>query len=319
VARFTGTRPSSAFLARIRAGQLGGVILFSDNTAGGLDLTRQTVERLQLAALQGGNPPLLVMTDQEGGSVRRLPGPPELAPGEMPSGPTALREGQLAGKLLRSIGVNVDLAPVADVERTPGSFLGTRSFGAAPALVSARACAFARGLAAQGVAYTLKHFPGLGRAVTSTDAGPVSITAPASAIRRDYAPYLTCASGPLALVMVSSAEYPGLAGSLPAVMSPVIYRRELRIAVRAGAGPGASVAATISDDLQAPGLAGQPSPARRGINAGLDLAMYAQTEQASADAYARLLADVRSGHVNVLRVREAARTVQQLKRRLAGA
>jgi beta-N-acetylhexosaminidase len=309
VARFTGTRPSSAFLARIRTGHLGGVILFADNTAGGLELTRQTVQRLQQASRQGRNPPLLIMTDQEGGSIRRLPGPPELAPSDMPSVSTAVREGQLAGKLLRSIGVDVDLAPVADVERMPGSFLGTRSFGGSPGLVSARACAFARGLASQGVAYTLKHFPGLGRAVTSTDAGPVSISAPASAIRRDYAPYLACASGPLALVMVSSAAYPDLSGPLPAVMSPVVYQRELRIA-RAGV--------TISDDLQAPALAGQRSPARRGIDAGLDLAMYAQTEQASADAYLRLLADVRSGDIDVPRVREAARTVQALKRSLGG-
>jgi beta-N-acetylhexosaminidase len=309
VARFSGARPSSAFLARIRTGQLGGVILFADNTAGGLDLTRHTVQRLQHAARHGGNPPLLVMTDQEGGSIRRLPGPPELAPSEMPSDATALREGQLAGKLLRSIGVNVDLAPVADVERIRGSFLGTRSFGESPALVSARSCAFARGLASQGVAYTLKHFPGLGRAVTTTDAGPVSIAAPPSAIRDDYGPYLTCASGPLALVMVSSAAYPDLSGPLPAVMSPMIYQRELRIA---GAG------ATISDDLQAPALAGLSSPARHGINAGLDLAMYAQTEQASANAYLSLLADVRSGHIDVPRVREAARAVQALKRSLGG-
>lgn len=117
----------------------------------------------------------------------------------------------------------------------------------------ASACAFASGLASQGVAYTLKHFPGLGLAASSTDDGPVSIDAPAAALRQDYLAYLTCASNPLAIVMVSSAIYPKLTGTLPAVMSPLTYQRELRLAA-----PTRTVL-TISDDLQARALSGQPS------------------------------------------------------------
>jgi hypothetical protein len=92
----------------------------------------------------------------------------------------------------------------------------------------------------------------------------------------------------------------------------MIYHHELRIAVRGPAG------ATISDDLQALALTGQDSPARHAINAGLDLVMYAQTEQASANAYLALLADVQSGNISVLRIREAAQTIQTLKRSLTG-
>ena len=163
VARFAGQHPSRLFLSRVESGQIGGVILFADNLAGGLSTAHALVEKLQHAAKQGGNPPLLIMTDQEGGTVRRLPGPPYLAPAAMTSDSTAFDEGQATGRLLRLVGVNVDLAPVADVERVHGSFLGSRSFGDSPILVADRACAFARGLASQRVAYTLKHFPGLGR------------------------------------------------------------------------------------------------------------------------------------------------------------
>ena len=92
----------------------------------------------------------------------------------------------------------MDLAPVADVERVSNSFLGTRSFGSDPSVVESRACAFAQGLQSEGVAYTLKHFPGLGRATSSTDTGPVTIDASATEIRHDYLPYSACADSPIA-------------------------------------------------------------------------------------------------------------------------
>src|SRR5207248_6657843 len=133
-------------------------------------------------------------------------------------------------RLLRSVGINVDLAPVADVERVANSFLGSRSFGATPAMAALGACAFARGLASEHVAYTLKHFPGLGRASGNTDLGPVTIDTPAAGLRADYRAYRTCGPNPLALVMVSNATYPKLSGPLPAVMSAPIYHRELPLA-----------------------------------------------------------------------------------------
>jgi beta-N-acetylhexosaminidase len=310
VARFSGASPSAALLARIRAGQVGGVILFADNVAGGLPATRALTRELQRAARAGGNPPLLIMTDQEGGEVKRLPGPPWIAPSQMTSAAVAFTQGRATGRLLRAAGINVDLAPVADVERVPGSFLGTRSFGDSAASVATRACAFARGLASEGVAFTLKHFPGLGRAASSTDFGPVSIPATAAALRADYEPYHSCAGGPMDLVMVSSATYPRLTGPLPAVMSSATYQRELALAA-----PGRRVL-TISDDLQSPAITARSSPARTAIDAGLDLLLYAQTEEASADAYERLLAEARSGMLSVARIRTASAMIEQLKRRL---
>ncbi len=307
VARFPSPQPSRQFLARIESGTIGGVILFGDNVSGSLAATQGMIQKLQHAAQRGSNPPLLIMTDQEGGTVQRLRGPPDLAPSDMNSDATAFEQGQATGRLLRGVGVNVDLAPVADVERVQGSFLGTRSFGDSPSLVANHACAFAHGLASQGVAYTLKHFPGLGRATTSTDDSPVSIDASATALRDDYQAYLTCASNPLAIVMVSSATYPNLTGPLPAVMSPLTYRRELPIAL-AGRNP-----LTISDDLQTPALAAQPTPARQAVDAGLDLAMYAQTEQGSLSAYQSFLDDLHSNAMSVQRVRAAAQAIQALK------
>jgi beta-N-acetylhexosaminidase len=311
VARFYGTRPSRRFLARIEAGEIGGVILYGENTAGGLAAVHDLDERLQSAASRGGNPPLLIMTDQEGGTVKRLPGPPAMAASQMTSQALSAQQGVQSGRLLRSVGINVDLAPVVDVEEAGGSsFLQTRSFGTDPALVAANACAFADGLASQGVAYTLKHFPGLGLAQTSTDVGSVSVYAPTRVLRADYLPYRECGSSPLSLVMVDSASYPTLTGRLPAVVSSEIYQRELHVAVQ-GHPP-----LTISDNLEAPALTSVPEPGRRAIDAGLDLALYATTEAGSAEAFRQLLAGVHDGTLDPARVRAAVARVEELKHAL---
>lgn len=313
IARFAGSSPSGSFLARVRGGQVGGVILFADNVAGGETKTRQLISRLQRAAAEGGSPPLLIMTDQEGGEVKRLTwAPPALAPREMNSSAVARAEGEATGRALRSVGVNVDLAPVADVERAAGSFLRTRSFGSDPALVASHACQFAEGLASQNVAFTLKHFPGLGRALTSTDNQPTTIEPSAAALREDYAPYRECGASEGALVMVSSAIYPNLTGSsAPAVLSPEVYRQELPLAT--GGAP-----VTVSDDLQAAALAGEAAPAERAINAGLDLLLYAQTEDGSASAFQRLLEVANSGGISRSRLEETNQAIQSLKARVAG-
>jgi hypothetical protein len=90
-------------------------------------------------------------------------------------------------------------------------------------------------------------------------------------------------------------------------MSPEIYQRELPIAI------GRSLTLTISDDLQSAAIAAQVAPARHAINAGLDLMMYAQTDQASAVAYAQLLDDVSSGSIPIANLRAADQKILQLK------
>lgn len=307
VGRFQGSAPSDRFLARVQAGQIGGVILFSENTAGGVAAVARTDHILQRAAHRGDNPPLLIMTDQEGGAVKRLVGPPSLAPSEMRSASVAQWQGESTGRLLRRAGVNVDLAPVADVPgRSGASFLGNRAFGDRSEYVAQQACAFAQGVASAGVVFTLKHFPGLGLAKISTDDGPVAIGAPAVLLREDYEPYLQCGSSPLALVMIDSASYPTLSGSLPAVISPAIYQQELRIAVQ-------GTPVTISDDLEASALAGLYDAGGRAIAAGLDLAMYATSEAGSERAYRRLLQDARTGRLGITRLSRVSAQIKGLK------
>ncbi len=309
--RYRGRTPSVAFLRRVRRGELGGVILFADNTAGGVGATRRATDRLQTAAKDGGNPRLLILIDQEGGAVKRLPGAPTRAAARMTSVGAARAQGAATARLLRRAGVTVNLAPVADVRRVRGSFLGTRSFGTTDAVVAARACAFAAGLRGPGVAAVLKHFPGLGLARGSTDDRPVTIRDRASTIRRDYTPYTRCAGHTRTGVMMSSATYPALLGRRdPAVLSPRAYARELP---RAGV-PAATM--TVSDDLEAGALAGRSRLVSRALGAGLDLLLFGRSEAGSARAYRSLLGEVRSGAMPRTRVRDAAGAVLELKSQL---
>jgi len=311
VTRVNGTVATAALLARVRAGQVGGVILFTENFAAGTSTISHMISQLQRAARAAGTWPLLIMTDQEGGEVRRLAdAPPRLAPAQMTSAQVAREEGLAAGNALKNVGINVDLAPVADVEQIQGSFLHGRSFGSSPLQVAQRACAFAQGLNEAGVGYTLKHFPGLGTATASTDNTAVAITTQASQLRTNYAAYRRCGHGPRTLVMISSASYPSLTGTeVPALDAPEIYQRELH---QAGI-----QAVTVSDDLQAPALAGLEHPALHALSAGLDLLLYAQSEQVSQEAYGKLDAELHRGSLSATRVQQAAAAITRLKGALA--
>ena len=249
------------------------------------------------------------MTDQEGGEVKRLAGPPEYSAAGMADVNVVRQQGTATAELLREAGINVDLAPVADVSRVDGFMTQEhRTFGSDSHSVARAACAFAHALARSGIAYTLKHFPGLGDAAENTDGVRVGVPEPASEITADDAPYRKCGHAPLALVMVSSASYDQLTGSTPAVLSPYIFHTMM---ARDGID-----AVTISDSFESGAISGRRSPALTAINAGLDMVMYPDYEAASRDAYSLLIRDIKDGTLDLVRVRAAAGKVLTLKAHL---
>jgi beta-N-acetylhexosaminidase len=299
VTGMAGTFPSRALLARVRGGQVGGVILFGPNVSPRLG---RAIAALQGAARAGGNPPLLVMVDQEGGEVKRFPGlPPSRAPARMTAA-TAGREGAATGRALRARGINTNLAPVADVNH--GSFLGSRSFGSDARAVARAACAFAGGVEAAAVNATLKHFPGLGRTRQNTDLRRVRVRASEAALRADLAPYRRCARS-TRLVMLSNATYPALDPRRPAVVSRRIVTTLLR-------GELGFRGVTITDSLAAPGVS-SPGTAVRATRAGVDLLLYVD-ERSSARGYRALLGAVRAGRVSRASIRASAARIDALAR-----
>ena len=234
---YRGLAPPSDLLAKIKAGEAAGVIFFSRNISSAAQISR-VIGRLQRAAAQSPvKAPLLMMTDQEGGLVRRLPGQPLLSEKQIGASPhpesAARQAGRGAGLNLRSAGMNVNLAPVLDVYRAAGDFIDRyqRSYSMSPRTVAQLGAAFIRAQQQTGVAATAKHFPGLGAATASqdTDEVPVTLRVPLQSLRDvDELPYRSAIAAGVRLVMVSWAIYPALDPRRPAGLSSTIVQGELR-------------------------------------------------------------------------------------------
>jgi beta-N-acetylhexosaminidase len=318
VVSLPGTTVPDALARQVRRGEVAGVILFGRNVASraqlrGLTASLQAQRERSPAALR--DRPLLVMIDQEGGLVKRLPGAPSRsAAGMGATGSVAAvrAEGVATARNLRGVGVNVDLAPVLDLG-LPGSFQRAtgRSFAATPDGVSRYGGAFADGLAAGGVLAAAKHFPGLGRGRADEDRRLNRIDVPLDVLReQDEAPFRDAARRGIALTMVSTGVYPALSRQ-PAMFSAAVATTELRDAVGFGG-------ASISDDLEVPALA-HLSPERKAlaaVRAGDDLLLFCQTATAAARGAAALRRAVASGAIPRAQLDAGADRVLALRDRL---
>jgi beta-N-acetylhexosaminidase len=295
--------PTPAFLARVRGGRMGGVLLLGHWSTP--RLVASTTAALQRAACVAGEP-LLIAADQEGGAVRRLRwAAPTVAPAEIATTAEAESQARAAAGALAHVGINVDLAPVADTPSSPRSFLGTRAFSSSPSVASPLTVAFVDGLAA-----TAKHFPGLGFAGANTDYRAVVVRAGLAALRRGLLPFESAIDDGVQLVMVSSAVYPALDPSgRPAVFSPRIVSGLLR-------GQLGFTGVIVSDTLTAPAAERVPHAPTRAIEAGLDLLLFG-SESASEHAYATLAADAATSASLRTHLAASADRIRALKEWLA--
>jgi beta-N-acetylhexosaminidase len=309
--RMEGPWPSADFLARIRRGEISGVILFKNNV--GPRGLKALVSALQSAAKAGDRPPLLLATDQEGGGVKRLPGPPTLAPSQMTTAAIAEAQGTATGRSLAAYGINTNLAPVLDVPSVRGAFIASRTFGKDAHTVSTRGVAFARGLVAGGVVATAKHFPGLGGATTNTDSSPSVVKLSKTRLLQDLQPFRSAIAAKVPLIMFSTAIYPNLGSKLPAACSPAIVR--LLRTTLGYEGP------TVSDDLGTHGVT-DVIPLERAVvsaaAAGVDMlyvsgASGTDADTASKRAFTTLLAAARDGRLSQKQLLASDARIAQLK------
>jgi beta-N-acetylhexosaminidase len=302
-----GTTASATLLGQVRRGEVGAVILFSYNITDRGQVSALTGS-LQRAARAGGNPPLLIAVDQEGGQVRRFAdGPPFVSPPQMGargSASLAARQGTLTGGYLKARGINMDLAPVLDVPTTHNAFIWQqgRAFSFNPATVARVAGAFARGLQSAGVAATGKHFPGLGSAPLDTDNSRQELSPSSSQRAAALVPYESLIRRGLDAVMLSTAGFPAYdrTGTVAALSSPIInglLRGRLHFR-----------GVTITDSLSSPIGHDEISGGVLAAEAGADILLYTDsapgelgsleaafragriTRSASTASYARIVA-----------------------------
>jgi beta-N-acetylhexosaminidase len=294
VAKLGAKGPDQALLKRVKQGRVGGVIAFNK------DATRlkSDVAELQQAARAGDAPPLLVMVDQEGGDVKRLPqGPPSTSPAQLgKSGDenASRDQGKATGAYLRGLGINVDLAPVLDVSQpNTANTIKSRTFGSDPAVVTKVGVAFAQGLQEGGVVATPKHFPGLGRATVNPDDSPVTIAGTSQQLQSDLEPFKGAIEAGAKMIMVSTASYPTLGSDKQAALSAGIVGGLLHHQLGFSG-------VVITDDLEAPAITDTTSPvvaASSAIKAGDDMLLYGKSTGASDRAFRSLVQQVKSGEL----------------------
>jgi len=306
-----GTSISPDLRDAIAEGRVAGVVLFSENIpsrAAG----RRLVSRLQAIPRPPKlGAPLLVMTDQEGGLVKRLGGTPAVSAQQMGDRGAAFsaREGRRTAANLRDLGINVDLAPVLDVGRPGGVIAETeRSFGGTAARVEVTAIPFAKGLQDGGVAATGKHFPGFGAARENTDFAVERVALSKRELRGvDEKPYAAFAAAGGEMVMLSTAIYPAFSDD-PAAFTRAIATGELRD--RLG-----FEGVTITDALETPAVEHFGSTSKvavAGARAGDDLLLFARLGPAEKAGKA-LVAALRSGRLGRLAFEQAAQRVLDLR------
>jgi beta-N-acetylhexosaminidase len=313
----TGTAPAPELLREVGAGVVGGVVLYGANVRSAGQL-RNLTGRLQAAARRGGRPRLLIAVDQEGGLVKRLQfaGPTLSQPVIGARGAaTAEAQGRLTARGLRAAGINLDIAPLADVPRRRSAFIWRehRAYSFASRRVAAAATGFAAGLGRGGVAATFKHFPGLGRALTDTDRVPAIIHGSRASFAPDLRPYRTAfARGLPPVVMLATARYPAWDGARPVPWSPRIVggllRRELGFR-----------GVTMTDSLNAASAANLRPPLSAGLataRAGTDVVLF--SDPAAGRAVHRvLLAAALDGRLSRRNLLASYTRILALKRHLA--
>ena len=306
---FDGTSAPEYIRRRLRNGEGAGVILFGGNVVDPRQLRRLT-RAIQRSARGGA----LVMTDQEGGEIRNVPFAGPVAGQSAQATPAAA--GHAAGEAargLRRAGVNVNLAPVADVEpASGGGALPGRLYPGSAQQVSASTTAALRAQTRAGVAATVKHYPGLGRATVNTDDGSATIDASRAELEAtDLEPYRAAVAADAPLVMAGHALYPAFDGRSIASQSPTLLTDVLRdrLGFRG---------VTITDSIEARAVldrSGVATAAIRSIAAGADIVLMTGSGSWNL-VYPRLLRRAQRDPAFRARVQESARRVLALKRHL---
>lgn len=230
-------RPSKEIVHALGAYRASGITLFRSLNIDHPAQVRQLTEQLQRLALDFGLPPLLIATDQEGGQLMavgdgatQLPG--NMALGAAGSAELARRAGEVLGRELTAMGINVDYAPSVDVNLNPKNpVVGLRSFGENAQKVARLASAMIEGIQSQGVAATAKHFPGHGdTAVDSHHGLPVVPHSLERLAQVELPPFQASIQAGVKLVLTAHLALPALDGpdAPPATLSANILKNLLR-------------------------------------------------------------------------------------------
>lgn len=313
---FTGTEFDHQLKTLIDRYQPGGVILFSRNIK-----TASQVLSLNLAAqkysVEKTKVPMVIAVDQEGGTVSRIkstpPQPSALAIGNTQSPELSEKIGFYTGKVLKSLGFNLNLAPVVDIaDPALPSFLGTRAFSGNADLVGKFSYAFASGLHKSGVMSTLKHFPGHGNEKTDPHFRIPEISDDLQTLestRLKPFKYLVDQFHPAA-IMVAHLAIPKVDPKAKAATYSSVLIQDI---LRKKWGYDGLVITDDIDMAAAQEIANPASQAVRALKAGVDMVMITWNKKTQRDSFEAVKRAILDGTLTMTEINEKLRRIVSAK------
>lgn len=306
----------------IQEKHVGGVILFSRNVQTPEQVGKLTGELQTLALSSSPRLPLLVSIDQEGGSIIRIREGVTLFPGNMALGATrdpslAYEAGRITGLELRAMGINMNLAPVVDLNNNPQNpVIGARSFGEDPDMVGRMVEANIRGYHAGAVLTAVKHFPGHGDTSVDSHVDLPAISRDREQLEKaDLIPFRRAIAQGVDAVMTAHVTFPAIEPSdLPATLS----RRVLTGLLRNELGFDGVI---ITDDMEMGAIAqrfGSAKAAVRAIQAGADMVLVCHTLSVQKESIEAVMQAVRNGEISEERIDQSVRRILKLKSKKLG-
>ena len=300
----------------IRENHIGGVILFSRNIEGPLQLAALCRD-LQAAALESQDPPLFLAVDQEGGRVARLKEPFRCFPGNaaiaMDEEPVkkATEFATVTSKEMSLVGLNMNLAPVVDVQRGEiEKHLAGRSFGEDPEVVATLGRTVVRHLQKNGIMAVAKHFPGLGRADVDPHFHLPKIDIGLEEMKRiNLLPFAAAIEEGVCGVMTSHALYSALDPESPATLSPVVLTEVLREKM-------GFTGLTITDDLEMGAIAADWSVADgalKALQAGADILLICKDQRHVRESLDLISQAISEGTISKERMTDSLERIRGMK------
>ncbi len=311
---FVGTSVTPDLATFIREYKPGGVILFSRN----LESIEQIVDLTNDLQRCSPKSPLLISIDQEGGRVSRLPKGFTIFPscgllGRCNSSELAYAAAATIAKELRAVGINMNMAPVLDVNSNPDNpVIGDRAFGSTPDLVSELAMVTASGLQDNKVIACGKHFPGHGDTNADSHKELPVVDATRSRLEAvEFPPFRRAAAAGVATMMTAHVLFRALDEQFPATLSPAVVTNLLRHEMKYDG-------VVLTDDLEMRAIVdhyGSGDAAVRAFQAGCDMLLVCKEREREVAAFEAIERAVASGAIDVSRLDQSVARIQRLKQR----
>lgn len=319
---FHGQHADEQITRLIRDYHVGGVIYFRRNVESVDQLTRLSAE-LQDMAAEAGALPLMISVDQEGGMVARIDqeGMTQV-PGNMALGATGnpeytLKCAQILGRELKNIGIDMNLAPVVDVNNNPlNPVIGVRSYGEHAKSVATHGVAAITGYQSQGIAATAKHFPGHGDTAVDSHLGMVTVPHDRNRLEQmELLPFRRAIEAEVDAIMTAHVMFPSIEPEpIPATLSHKVLTGLLRDEM-------GFEGIIITDCLEMHAISkpyGVAEAAIRAVEAGADLILVSHTLKDQVAALEAIVEAVRTGRVSEEVIHQALERIMKWKKKRSG-